>query len=111
MFEGRHPDSGEFLGRSHGRNAVPAFDVALRPTKSVSVLYGLGDPADRHGNREPQGVPEDLVRSFSKRAGQIDAMELMEMVDTPGLRPGRRPRDRAAAGQDGQAAPGDPAPR
>jgi conjugative relaxase-like TrwC/TraI family protein len=24
---------------------VPAFDVVLRPTKSVSVLYGLGDPA------------------------------------------------------------------
>jgi hypothetical protein len=23
----------------------PAFDVVLRPTKSVSVLYGLGDPA------------------------------------------------------------------
>jgi conjugative relaxase-like TrwC/TraI family protein len=45
MFEGRHPDTGELLGRPHGRNAVPAFDVVLRPTKSVSVLYGLGDPA------------------------------------------------------------------
>jgi conjugative relaxase-like TrwC/TraI family protein len=45
MFEGRHPDTGELLGRPHGRNAVPAFDVVLRPTKSVSILYGLGDPA------------------------------------------------------------------
>jgi conjugative relaxase-like TrwC/TraI family protein len=45
MFEGRHPDTGELLGRPHGRSAVPAFDVVLRPTKSVSVLYGLGDPA------------------------------------------------------------------
>jgi conjugative relaxase-like TrwC/TraI family protein len=45
MFQGRHPDSGELLGRPHGRNAVPAFDVVLRPTKSVSALYGLGDPA------------------------------------------------------------------
>jgi conjugative relaxase-like TrwC/TraI family protein len=44
MFEGRHPDSGELLGRPHGRGAVPAFDVVLRPTKSVSILYGLGDP-------------------------------------------------------------------
>jgi conjugative relaxase-like TrwC/TraI family protein len=44
MFEGRHPTTGELLGRSHGRNAVPAFDVVLRPAKSVSVLYGLGDP-------------------------------------------------------------------
>jgi conjugative relaxase-like TrwC/TraI family protein len=45
MFEGRDPTTGEPLGRPHGRNAVPAFDVVLRPTKSVSVLYGLGDPA------------------------------------------------------------------
>ena len=45
MFEGRHPDTGELLGRPHGRNAVPAFDVVLRPTKSVSILYGLGGPA------------------------------------------------------------------
>jgi conjugative relaxase-like TrwC/TraI family protein len=45
MFEGRHPDTGELLGRPHGHNAVPAFDVVLRPTKSVSILYGLGDPA------------------------------------------------------------------
>jgi conjugative relaxase-like TrwC/TraI family protein len=43
MFEGRDPVTGELLGRPHGRNAVPAFDVVLRPTKSVSVLYGLGD--------------------------------------------------------------------
>jgi conjugative relaxase-like TrwC/TraI family protein len=186
MFEGCDPTTGELLGRSHGRNAVPAFDVVLRPTKSVSILYGVGDPAigravlqahhdglaeavayldehlgarrghggvqhvsgqgllavgfdhrtsregdpllhthlvvanrvqgpdgrwtaldgrdvyrhrlaadaiyratyqrqlsrtlgvewtaaDRHGNRELQGMPEVLVRSFSKRTGQIDA--------------------------------------
>jgi conjugative relaxase-like TrwC/TraI family protein len=45
MFEGRDPTTGELLGRPHGRNGVPAFDVVLRPTKSVSVLYGLGDAA------------------------------------------------------------------
>jgi hypothetical protein len=45
MFEGRDPTTGELLGRLHGKNGVPAFDVVLRPTKSVSVLYGLGDPA------------------------------------------------------------------
>src|SRR5215216_4635942 len=43
MFEGRHPDTGELLGRPHGKGAVPAFDIVLRPTKSVSILYGLGD--------------------------------------------------------------------
>jgi conjugative relaxase-like TrwC/TraI family protein len=45
MFEGRDPTTGELLGWPHGRNAVPAFDVVLRPTKSVSILYGLGDAA------------------------------------------------------------------
>jgi conjugative relaxase-like TrwC/TraI family protein len=45
MFEGRDPTTGQRLGRPHGRNAVPAFDVVLRPTKSVSILYGLGDAA------------------------------------------------------------------
>jgi conjugative relaxase-like TrwC/TraI family protein len=45
MFEGRHPTTGELLGRPHGRNGVPAFDVVLRPSKSVSILYGLGDSA------------------------------------------------------------------
>jgi conjugative relaxase-like TrwC/TraI family protein len=192
MFEGRDPTTGELLGRPHGRNAVPAFDVVLRPTKSVSILYSLGDPvtgravlaahhaglaeavtyldkhvgarrghggvqhvsgqgllavgydhrtsregdpllhthlvvanrvqgpdgrwtaldgrdlyrhrlaadaiyratyqrelsrtlgvewtaADSHGNRELQGMAEELVRSFSKRAGQIDA-ELDRLV-------------------------------
>jgi TrwC relaxase len=37
------PDTGELLGRPHGEHGVPAFDVVLRPTKSVSLLYGLGD--------------------------------------------------------------------
>jgi conjugative relaxase-like TrwC/TraI family protein len=216
MFEGRHPDSGELLGRPHGRNAVPAFDVVLRPSKSVSILYGLGDAAigravlaghhagvaeataylddhlgtrrghgghqhvdgqgllavgfdhrtsregdpllhthlvvanrvqartavgrrwmagtctgtalaadaiyraayqrelvrtlgvawtaaDRHGNRELQGMPEDLVRLFSKRSGQID-LELKRLQAdgrerTPGwssgpCRPPASPRSR-----------------
>jgi TrwC relaxase len=43
MFHGRHPDTGQPLGRPHGDRGVPAFDVVLRPTKSVFLLYGLGD--------------------------------------------------------------------
>jgi len=35
--------------------------------------------ADTYGNRELQGIPEDLVRGFSKRTGQIDA-ELDRLV-------------------------------
>src|SRR6266540_4712203 len=43
VFHGRHPETGALLGRAHGQRGVPAFDVVLRPTKSVSLLYGLGD--------------------------------------------------------------------
>jgi conjugative relaxase-like TrwC/TraI family protein len=43
VFHGRHPDTGELLGRAHGQRGVPAFDMVWRPTKSVSLLYGLGD--------------------------------------------------------------------
>jgi conjugative relaxase-like TrwC/TraI family protein len=45
LIQGRDPDTGELLGRAHGRHAVTGFDLVLRPTKSVSVLYGLGDSA------------------------------------------------------------------
>jgi hypothetical protein len=43
IFEGRHPDTGELLGRPHGRGAVPSWDLVLRPVKDVGVLYALGD--------------------------------------------------------------------
>src|SRR6266508_5663395 len=43
VFHGRHPDTGELLGRAHGEHGVPAFYMELRPTESVSLLYGLGD--------------------------------------------------------------------
>src|SRR6266536_3177695 len=150
VFHGRHPDTGELLGRAHGEHGVPAFDLVLRPTKSVSLLYGLGDAKvaadgllavgfdhrtsragdpllhthvivanrvqgpdgrwtaldgrdlyrhrlaadaiyrgayqralsrslgvawtepDRHGNREVAGMPQELLRVFSKRAEEID---------------------------------------
>jgi conjugative relaxase-like TrwC/TraI family protein len=45
LIQGRDPTTGELLGREHGRHAVTAFDLVLRPAKSVSVLYGLGDGA------------------------------------------------------------------
>jgi conjugative relaxase-like TrwC/TraI family protein len=45
LVQGRDPKTGELLGREHGRHAVTGFDLVLRPAKSVSVLYGLGDAA------------------------------------------------------------------
>jgi conjugative relaxase-like TrwC/TraI family protein len=43
LFEGRHPDTGELLGRAHGKGAVPSWDLVLRPVKDVGVLYALGN--------------------------------------------------------------------
>ena len=43
MFDGKDPVTGELLGRAHARNGRPAFDLVLRPVKSVSILWGLGD--------------------------------------------------------------------
>jgi conjugative relaxase-like TrwC/TraI family protein len=45
LIQGRDPRPGELLGREHGRHAVTGYDLVLRPSKSVSVLYGLGDAA------------------------------------------------------------------
>jgi conjugative relaxase-like TrwC/TraI family protein len=45
LIRGRHPTTGELLGRAHRRTAVTGFDLVLRPAKSVSILYGLGDGA------------------------------------------------------------------
>jgi conjugative relaxase-like TrwC/TraI family protein len=45
IFQARHPDTGQLLGRPHPRNGLPAYDVVFRPVKSVSILYALGDPA------------------------------------------------------------------
>src|SRR6266545_5129803 len=69
MFHGRHPETGELLGRPHGEHGVPAFDVVLRPTKSVSLLYGLGDArvaatvleAHHEATAEALGYLEDHV--------------------------------------------------
>jgi len=43
LFAWRHPETGEQLGRPPRTDAMPAWDLVFRPTKSVSVLYGLGD--------------------------------------------------------------------
>jgi conjugative relaxase-like TrwC/TraI family protein len=69
VFHGRHPETGELLGRAHGERGVPAFDVVWRPTKSVSLLYGLGDArlaaqvlqAHQQATREALGYLEEHV--------------------------------------------------
>jgi hypothetical protein len=62
-------------GRDLYRHRLAA-DAIYRATYQCELVRTLAvewTPADTHGNRELQGLPEELVRSFSKRTGQIDA--------------------------------------
>jgi AAA domain/TrwC relaxase len=62
-------------GRDLYRHRLAA-DAIYRASYQRELVRTLGvewTAADGHGNRELQGVAEDLVRGFSKRTGQIDA--------------------------------------
>jgi hypothetical protein len=68
-------------GRDLYRHRLAA-DAIYRATYQRELSRSLGvewTPADAHGNRELQGMPEDLVRGFSKRTGQI-AAELDRLI-------------------------------
>jgi conjugative relaxase-like TrwC/TraI family protein len=61
-------------GRDLYRHRLAA-DTVYRATYQRELSRSLGvewTAADAHGNRELQAMPGDLVRSFSKRTGQID---------------------------------------
>ena len=47
VLEGRHPATGDELGRHHARQRNVAFDVTFSVPKSVSLLYAFGDPETR----------------------------------------------------------------
>jgi conjugative relaxase-like TrwC/TraI family protein len=56
VFAWRHPQTGEQLGRAPRVDAMPAWDLVLRPVKDVSVLYALGDDHTRRAAREAHRV-------------------------------------------------------
>jgi hypothetical protein len=72
----------------HRRAADAIYRAALQRelTRSLGVAW---TEADRHGNRELQGVPTELVGAFSKRAEQVNAelerLEKTGRVRTPRL--------------------------
>jgi conjugative relaxase-like TrwC/TraI family protein len=74
-------------GRDLYRHRLAA-DAIYRATYQCELVRTLGvewTAADSHGNRELAGMPEELIRSFSKRTGQIDA-ELDRMIADGGER-------------------------
>src|SRR5215211_2269483 len=67
IFEGRHPDTGELLGRAHGKGAVPSWDLVLRPIKDVGVLFALG------GERVNQAVMSAHHDGAAEAIAYLDA--------------------------------------
>lgn len=47
LLDGKHPTTGEDLGRCYGDDSVRGFDATFSAPKSVSVLFGLGDESIR----------------------------------------------------------------
>jgi conjugative relaxase-like TrwC/TraI family protein len=56
VFAWRHPQTDKQLGRAPRSDAMPAWDLVLRPVKDVSVLYGLGDDGSRRAARDAHQV-------------------------------------------------------
>jgi conjugative relaxase-like TrwC/TraI family protein len=69
VFEGRHPDTGQLLGRPHGTRGVPGWDLVLRPVKDVGVLYALGD--ERIGRALMSAHHEGVVAAVAYLDAQV----------------------------------------
>jgi conjugative relaxase-like TrwC/TraI family protein len=56
VFAWRHPQTDQQLGRAPRSDAMPGWDLVLRPVKDVSVLYALGDDRTRRAARDAHQV-------------------------------------------------------
>jgi conjugative relaxase-like TrwC/TraI family protein len=64
VFAWRHPQTGEQLGRAPRSDAMPAWDLVLRPVKDLSVLYALGDDRTRRAAREAHQVGVEAAVAY-----------------------------------------------
>jgi conjugative relaxase-like TrwC/TraI family protein len=56
LFAWQHPDTGQRLGRAPRSDAMPAWDLVLRPVKDVAILYALGDIQTSRAARQAHEV-------------------------------------------------------
>lgn len=64
VLSGHDPSSGTRLGQPH---KVPGFDLTFRAPKSVSVLFGLGDPDTARQVRDAHGRAVEAALGFAER--------------------------------------------
>jgi len=86
LFEWRHPDTGKRLGHAPRSDAMPAWDLVLRPVKDVSVLYGLGDDRTRRAAKTAHRVGiEAAVAYLDSQVGTRTGRGGAEHVGGAGL--------------------------
>ena len=64
LFAWRHPDTGEQLGRAPRSDAMPAWDLVLRPVKDVAIVYALGDQRTSRAARDAHQAGVDAAVSY-----------------------------------------------
>jgi conjugative relaxase-like TrwC/TraI family protein len=64
VLSGRDPSTGTRLGQAH---RVPGFDLTFRAPKSVSVLFGLGDPGVSRQVRDAHDHALEVALDFAER--------------------------------------------
>jgi hypothetical protein len=82
MFEGRDPTTGELLGRLHGRNAVPAFDVDYRLLAAAPT--GIAIMSLQGEGFEDVATCDRLLGDLDRGREQLDARTVL-VVDEAGM--------------------------
>jgi conjugative relaxase-like TrwC/TraI family protein len=86
LFAWCHPDTGEQLGRAPRSDAMPAWDLVLRPVKDVAILYALGDqPTSRAARDAHQAGVEAAVSYLDGQVGTRTGRDGAKHVGGSGL--------------------------
>lgn len=68
VLNGNRPDNSKPLNRSgQGQNRVPGFDLTFSAPKSVSLLFGLGDPDVSRAVRDAHEIAVEAALGYMER--------------------------------------------
>jgi hypothetical protein len=86
LFAWRHPDTGQQLGRAPRSDAMPAWDLVLRPVKDVAIVYALGDqPTSRAARDAHQAGVKAAVSYLDGQVGTRTGRDGAKHVAGSGL--------------------------
>jgi conjugative relaxase-like TrwC/TraI family protein len=86
LFAWQHPDTGEQLGRAPRSDAMPGWDLVLRPVKDVAILYALSDQrTSRAATDAHQAGVAAAVRYLDRQVGTRTGRDGAKHVAGSGL--------------------------